>query len=93
MNFEKISEQLADHDLTPDDVEAIANSVGMAYAEGGSKVQHIDYEPDEVKTGLAAPVPEDRSHEETVAVLQELCWESVEQGHAKRKESYAREDE
>jgi hypothetical protein len=93
MNYEIISQAVSDHDLTPDDVKAIAESVGMAYAEVGAKRQHQEYEPDEVKTGLIAPVPEDSNQEATVAVLQELAWDTVEKGHAKRKESYAREDE
>lgn len=92
MNYEKIADQLSEHDLTESNVKEIVESIGLAYAEGGSKVQHIEYQPDEVKTGLAAPVPENCSHKETVAVLQELCWESVEQEHAKRAESYARKE-
>jgi hypothetical protein len=93
MDFEHVAEALSDHDLTPEEVQEIAESVGMAYAEAGAKRQHQEYEPDEVKTGLVAPVPEESSQEATVAVLQELCWETVEQGHAKRKESYARKDD
>jgi len=93
MDFNVIAEALSEHDLEVEDVEEIAESIGLAYAEGGAKRQHQEYEPDEVKTGLAAPIPDGTSHEATVAVLQELCWESVEQQHAKRKESYARKDE
>lgn len=93
MNFDTISEAVSDHDLTPEEVQEIAESIGMAYAEGGAKRQHQEYEPDEVKTGLAAPVPDGTSHEATVAVLQEMCWEHVEQQHAKRKESYVRKDD
>ena len=92
MNFNRIADELSDHDLTADDVEQIADDVGLAYAEGGAKRQHQQYEPDEVKVGLVAPVRDGTSHEETVAVLQELCWEQVEQQHLKRKESYAREE-
>ncbi len=93
MNYESIAEAVGDHDLTEVDVQEIAESVGMAYAEAGAKRQHQEYEPDEVKTGLAAPVPEGSSQEATVAVLQELCWDTVEKGHAKRKESYARKED
>jgi CCR4-NOT transcriptional regulation complex NOT5 subunit len=93
MNYETIAEAIEDSDISPDEVEEIAESVGMVYAEVGSKQQHIEYEPDEVKTGLVAPVPDGTSQEATVAVLQELAWDTVEKGHAKRKESYAREDE
>jgi len=93
MDYQTIADAVSDHDLTPDDVAEIAESVGMAYAEAGAKRQHQQYEPDEIKTGLVAPVPDGTSQEETVAVLQELCWETVEQGHAKRKESYVREDD
>ena len=92
MNFNRIADELSDHDLTADDVEQIADDVGLAYAEGGAKRQHQQYEPDEVKIGLVAPVSEENTHTETVAVLQELCWEEVEQQHLKRKESYAREE-
>lgn len=93
MNSDTIAAALNDHDLTPDDVREIAESVGMAYAEAGAKRQHQQYEPDEVKTGLVAPVPDDTSHDAVVAVLQELCWTQVEEQHAKRKETYVREDE
>lgn len=92
MDFEHVADQLSEHDLTGDEVQEIADSVGLAYAEAGAKRQHQEYEPDEVKTGLVAPVADGNTQAETVAVLQELCWESVEQGHAKRKESYAREE-
>lgn len=92
MNYERIADELSEHDLTENSVKEIAESIGLAYAEGGAKRQHREYEPDEVKTGLAAPVPENCSHEETVAVLQELCWDTVEKGHAKKAESYAREE-
>jgi len=93
MNYQRIADELSEHDLTENGVKEIAESIGLAYSVAGSKCQHIEYEPDEVKTGLAAPVPENCSHEETVAVLQELCWENVEKQHLKRKESYVREDE
>lgn len=92
MNYSLIAEALSDHDLNEDDVQKIAESVGLAYAEGGAKRQHQEYEPDEVKVGLSAPVPDETSHDATVAVLQELCWEEVEQQHLKRKESYTRKE-
>lgn len=92
MEFQHIADALSDHDLDVEEVQEIAESVGLAYAEGGSKQQHIEYEPDEVKIGLAAPVLEGNTQEETTAVLQELCWDSVEKEHAKRAESYAREE-
>ena len=92
MNFDHIADALSEHDLSAEEVKEIADNVGLAYAEAGAKRQHQEYEPDEVKTGLVAPVPEDKTQEETVAVLQELCWETVEQGHLKRKESYARKE-
>lgn len=92
MNFKTIAGAISDHDLDEDDVQEIAESVGLAYAEAGAKRQHIEYEPDEVKTGLVAPVPDGRSQQETVAVLQELCWENVEKQHLKRKESYVRKE-
>lgn len=91
MDFEHIAEELTEMD--PEEVKEVADSVGLAYAEAGAKRQHQEYEPDEVKTGLVAPVPDDKSQEEVVTVLQELCWDTVERGHAVRKESYAREDE
>lgn len=93
MNYEIIAEAVSEHDLSVDDVQEIAESVGLAYSEAGAKRQHQEYEPDEVKTGLAAPVPDDTPQDAVVAVLQELCWDTVEKGHAKRKESYAREDQ
>lgn len=93
MNFETVADAVSDHNLSEEEVQEIAESVGLAYAEAGAKRQHQQYEPDEIKTGLAAPVPEGTSQEATVAVLQELCWDTIEKGHAKRKESYAREDE
>ena len=92
MNFKPIAEAVSDHELDVEQVQEIAESVGMAYAEGGAKRQHQEYEPDEVKVGLIAPVNEGISYEATVAVLQELCWEEVESQHAKRKESYARKE-
>lgn len=92
MDFEHIADALSDHDLDVGEVQEIAESVGLAYAEGGSKQQHIEYEPDEVKVGLVAPVSDKNTHEETVAVLQELCWSEVEKQHAKRAESYARKE-
>jgi CCR4-NOT transcriptional regulation complex NOT5 subunit len=91
--YERIADELSNHNLSGNSVEEIAESIGLAYVECGSKSQHIEYEPDEVKTGLVAPVPDGTSQEATVAVLQELAWDTVEKGHAKRKESYAREDE
>lgn len=93
MNFKTIAGAISDHDLSEEDVQEIAESVGLAYAEAGAKRQHQEYEPDEVKTGLVAPVPDDQTQNATVAVLQELCWENVEKQHLKRKESYVREDD
>lgn len=92
MDAERISEAL-NGDVTPEEVKEVAESVGFAYVETGSKRQHQQYEPDEVKAGFAAPVPEDQSHEDVEAVLRELAWEEVERGHAEKKETYAREDD
>jgi hypothetical protein len=93
MKAQTIADEIEADYIDSEFVQEIADSVDMAFVEVGAKRQHQEYEPDEVKTGLVAPVPDGTSQEATVAVLQELAWDTVEKGHAKRKESYAREDE
>lgn len=92
MDYERIANAIDDPDLTTEDVEAIANSIGLVYAETGAKRQHQEYEPDEIKTGMAASVPDGVSEDATSEVLREMCWAEVEEGHAERKETYARKD-
>jgi hypothetical protein len=93
VDFERVANAIEEFDLTADEVEEIADSVGLVFATAGAKRQHKEYEPDNVERGLAASVPDGQAHDSVAAVLQELCWTAVEKEHAKRAEQYVREDE
>lgn len=91
MDAERIAEELGDIDASR--IEEIAEAVGLAVATRGAKRQHKEYEPDNVEVTFAASVPDGSTHEEVERVLAEFAWDSVERGHAERKESYVRKDE
>jgi hypothetical protein len=90
--FERVANAVEGHDLDAEAVGEIADSIGLVFATAGAKRQHKEYEPDNVECSLAASVPEGQSHESVSAVLQELCWDTVEKEQAKRAEQYVREE-
>jgi hypothetical protein len=93
VDFQRIAEAVEGHDLNESEVEEIADEIGLVFATAGAKRQHKQYEPDNVECSLAASVPDGQTHESVSAVLQELCWETVEREQAARAEQYVREDE